>query len=382
MIAVSRPLASRWRVALAALALLGLTCGALAQGEAPPSPPALSPDEAEFRAGWVAFAEPIRKPGSERTAEARQHAREAAIPHLEAAVAAAPRNATYQSSLAYICLTAGKYDKALAAINQAVDLERGDPLLYLLRGQAEAAIAQLNPEEAATRMGPAMTAFSRAAELDPKNALPLLQAASVAVDVNRADLALTNLKKALSLPECRLYRLPVPEDLGSDPASSLNTWEYAQYGHWFGLIARCQNVAGYCRRAGQEAERTGDLAAAEERYQWVRSIAKFVGAAEPPLFITSNTGIELLEDAYADLARVGKATANKEAERWEKELGICQLGREQLFGALKSYERQVSTGAIASVQQSLEAQAKLASPVIAGVGLGTVDQPPPAKKPQ
>ena len=355
---------------------------ASAAGETPavqpaPPAPALAPGASEFRAAWIAFAQPVSPPeaGADRTPEATQTAREAAIPHLEAAAAAAPNNATYYASLAYVCLTAGKYDKALAAINRAIDLERGDPLLYLLRGQGEAALAQLNPEEAAGNIGAAMTAFSRAAQLDPNNALPLLQAASVAIDVGRADLALDNLKKALSRSECRFYWLPVPEDLGSGGPSSLGLWEYAQYGHWFGLIARCQNVAGYCLRLGKEAEEKGDLATAEKRYQWLRRVAGYLGTAEPRLFVTVATSIDMLEDAYSNLARVGEATGSKDTERWKGEAGICQIGRQDLFGALQSYQKDVASGAIASVYQSMQTQAKLVSPVIAGIGLTSKDAP-------
>ena len=56
----------------------------------------------------------------------------------EAAVAANPENAKYQGALAYACLTAGRYQKAKAAIDLAIDHQRKDPQLYLLRGQAEA----------------------------------------------------------------------------------------------------------------------------------------------------------------------------------------------------------------------------------------------------
>ncbi len=341
---------------------------------APPAP-APAPGDAEFRAAWIALAEPASKPAADRTPETAQIAREAAIVHLEAAVAAAPKNATYQTSLAYVCLTAGKYDKALAAIDRAIGLERGDPLLYLLRGQGEASLAQLNPEEVAKNIGAAMTAFSRAADLDPNNALPLLQAASVAIDVGRADLALDNLKKALSRPECRLYQLPVPEDLGPDSLSSLGLWEFAQYGHWFGLIARCKNVASYCLRLGKEAEEKGDRATAEERYQWLRRLASHVGTAEPRLFLTVATSIDMLEDAYTNLARVGKAAGSKDAEHWSGEAGVCQFGRQELLGALQSYQKASADGAITSVSQSLQAQEKLVSPIIAGIGLPIQDAP-------
>jgi hypothetical protein len=369
-----------WRVIFVLMLLLPTSALASAAGETPSarraSPaPALAPGESEFRAAWIAFAEPITKPAADRTPEERQTAKEAAVSHLEAAVAAAPNNAAYHASLAYVCLTAGKYDKALTAINRAIDLKRGDPSFYLLRGQAEASLAQLKPEEAAKNIGPAMTAFSRAAELDPNNALPLLQAASVAVDVGRADLALDRLKKAVSRSECRLYRLPVPEDLGSGGVSSLSLWEYAQYGHWFGLIARCQNIAGYCLSSGKEAEGKGDLVAAEQRYRWARQVASCLGAAEPRLLITANAAIDILEEAYSSLARVAQAAGSKEAERWKGEAGICEIGRIQLLGALQSYQKDVASGAITSVYQSLQAQAKLVSPVIAGIGLPIKDAP-------
>ncbi len=328
-----------------------------------------STGKTEYRAAWLAFTDPVHKKPSEVTLEVRQTAMEAAIPHLEAAVAANPDNVVYEESLAYVCLAAGKYQKGLDAVNAAIKLERGDPLLYLLRGQAEAAVAQQDPKEAPQHIGPAMTAFARAAELDPKNALPLLQAASVAVDLERPDLVDSNLTKALSLPKCVLYRIPVPEDLGDSAADSLKVWEYAQYGHWIGLLARCRNVADDCLRRGKQEEDKGNLAAAAEHYQKVREIAVHLGTIEPRLFITVNMAIDMLQDAYRNLARVDKAMGNEDAQRWEGEAGICNIGRQQLFGALKTYQNEVSSGSITTVEESLKRQAELVAPVIAGIGL-------------
>ncbi len=334
-----------------------------------------SQGETEFRAGWTEFTKPVTGKPNEATPEVRQLAREAAIPHLEAAVAADPDNVAYHTALAHVCLAAGKYRKGLEAANQAIKLERGDPLLYLLRGQAEAALAQLNAEEDSRRVGRAMTAFSRAAELDPKNALPLFQAASVAIDLKRPDLVEFNLGKALSRPECRLYQIPVPEDLGDSPAASLKAWEYAQYGNWIGLVARCRNVADYLLRRGKQEEEKGELAAAADYYQKVRDIAARVGTTEPRLFITVNTAIDMLEDAYGCLARAAEAAGDEQARRWEGEKGICGIARQQLFGALKTYQDEVSAGKIGTVEQSLKRQAELVSPMIAGVGLPTGESP-------
>lgn len=349
---------------LAAMAAVLAAAGMAAAQPAAPVPAG----QAEFRAGWMALAEPVSESLPESPAEQLQRAREAAIPHLEAAVAAAPEELAYQTSLTWAYLLAGKYQKALDTINRAIARERGDPLLYLLRGQAEAALAQLKPEEASSRIGPALVAFARAAELDPQNALPLLQAASVAVDVNSPEQAVSYLKQALSRQQCRLYRLPIPEDLGMGPAGHVKTWERLQYGFWAGLLARCRNVADFCLRTGKELEDKGELAGAEERYLWARSVASLVGRAEPRLFITVNTGIDLREDVFGHLAQVGKALGRKEAELWANEPGICEVGRQHLFGALQAYEEKLAKGEVGSVAEALELQGRLVSPVIAGVG--------------
>jgi tetratricopeptide (TPR) repeat protein len=260
--------------------------------------------DAEVRAGWLAFAAPAETPGPERSFEARQQAKLNALPHFEAAVAADPGNIAYQTALAYVYLSAGRYESAKQVINKAIDKRRNDPLLYLLRGQAEAALVQMIPGEVSKRAGPALTAFLRAAELDPKNALPLLQAASVAFDCDRPADAQTYVRKALARPECSLYPLPLPDHLKPQPADWLQTWQYIQLGQWYEIISRCQNVASFLVRLGQEAEKRGSLADADSDFRLARQVGGRIGSVQPHMFISVNAAMEVMEDAYTELARV------------------------------------------------------------------------------
>ena len=334
--------------------------------------------DAEFRAGWLAFAEPAENPGADRSFDARQQAKLTAIPHMEAAVAANPGNVDYQTGLAYVYLSAARYDKAKEAINKAIDKERRDPLLYLLRGQAEAALVQMSPEDVSKRAGPALTAFSRAAELDPKNALPLLQAASVAFDCDRSDDALAYLQKALARPECRLYRLPLPDHLRPQPTEWLRTWQYIQLGQWYEIISRCQNVAHFLTRLGQESEQAGNLGKAYECFRLARQVGGRIGTIQPHMFITMNTAIDVLEDAYANLTRVAKATGNKDAQRWEGEAGIVRFGRQELYAALQAYTEQLTKTPPPSPEEALKVEAKYLGSIIAGIGLPLAPDVPSA----
>ena len=324
----------------------------------------------EYRAAWVAFAAPSLAGSDEaRTARARQEAFLAAIPHMEAAVAADPENATYRASLAYICLVAGQYEKAREAINRGVELNRRDPLMHMLRAQAEAAMAQMSPQDAGQRIGPALEAFDEASRLEADNALPLLQAASVAFDVGRADLARPRIQQALTRTNCRLYQISVPFDLGDEPAESISAWQYVQYGFWWGLSARCANVVAGCSRLGLEEEQAGRLAAAEERFQWALQVSRKVGLTEPHLFITVNLAMDLMEDSYGHLARVAEAQGSGEAERWNGESGVVQIGRGFLLPGLEAYQAQIAEGPPDSIEALLALEAQSVTTVIDGIGL-------------
>jgi len=365
-------LSLRLTAVLLAAVLLGLALAAPLARAAAPAPP---PGEAEFRAAWIAFSAPSADPEKARSLEARQQARMAAIPKMEEAVSADPKNPLYYESLAYICLTAGQYEKGRKAVDQGIALKRDRPLLYLLRGQAEAARAQMNPRTARDNIGPALSAFDQAGRLDPQNSLPLLQAASVAFDVGRPDLALPRVEQALQRPTCRLYRLALPENLDPDRGASFRMWQYAQLGAWMELLARCRNAHSSLLRLGEKAEEENDLPGAEARFQQALAVGRHAGQAEPNLFITVATALDLLEDAYGALGRVAEARGDPQAERWQGEAGVIRVARGQLAGALQGYIKEISGSPPPSLDQLLALEGRHVAPVIRGMGL----QPQPSQ---
>jgi len=367
-------------------AALGLTLATAAglPAAAVPKPASQVPrkGDAEFRAAWVAFAAPAADSEKSRSLEARQQARMAAIPGMEAAVAADLGNPLYLESLAYICLTAAQNQKGKEAVDKAIAVKRDRPLLYMLRGQAEAVLAQMDPPKAGERIGPSLAAFDRAAHLDPSNSLPLFQGASVAFDVNRPDLALPRVKQALERPGARLYRVSVPEDLGPDKGASLRTWQYVQLGQWFEVLARCRNVGKSLLSLASKAEAGGDLATAEQRSQQALQVGRQVGEMQPHMFITVWTAQDMMEDAYSSLVRVGEKTKSPDLERWQGETGVIQFARTQLAGVLEAYLKQAIKNLEPTVDWALEMEGESVAPVIAGMGLNPhTGEPKPTAKP-
>ncbi len=289
----------RYGMMVAAAMLLG---SALASAAAEPKTAPVPKGDADFRAGWNAFAAPAADPVKAKSLEARQQARMAAIPRLEAAVAATPDNWGYQESLGYVCLAAGQYEKAKAAIEKAIAIKKDRPLLYMLRGQAEAAMAQMDPPSTAEQIGKAIAAFDRAAQVDKHNALPLLQAASVAFDADRPDLALPRIKKALNRPGAMLYTLAVPTNLSDQPGLSVRAWQYVQLSHWYEFLARFQNVSKKLLTRGATLAQKGDLKAADESCQQSLQVGRTVGAMRPHLFINVASAINIMQDSYESLS--------------------------------------------------------------------------------
>jgi hypothetical protein len=358
--------------------LLLVATAAQAKSTTPSSPPK---GEAEFRAGWLAFIAPARESRTANSVEARQKARAAAITQFEAAVAANPKNPVYQASLAYVCLAAAKYEKGKTAINLAIDVERRDPLLYLLRGQAEAALAQMDPASAGANIGKAIDAFDRAAQLDPKNSLPLLQAVSVALFVDRLDLAEPRLKQALERPECRLYGLPVPSDLEQEKAVSLQLWQQIQLSYWLELLTRCQDATNAVLRLGAQEEKLGNPERAEALCRQAYGIGRAVGRIQPQLFLSVGMAIDILERVYPALAKRAKERKEaSEAERWEGELGVLQIGRAELQAAVRDYFASVKANPPGSIEELLARETEYVGKVYRGIGLGT--QTPESAKPR
>lgn len=336
--------------------------------------------QSEFRAAWHQFLEPYGEATSASSRQAHQRAREAAIPHFEAAVAGAPDNATYRACLGYAYLAAGKYQQANEALEEAVAVARDDPLLYLLRAQAEATLSQAEPGEKSGEVEPAMRSFREAARLDPDNALTLIQAASVAFDADRTDIALAMTDAALERPHMTLYRLGIPADLDTDQSTSLKLWQYAQMGQWMELLARAENVVKSIIRLGETEERKGDLELARKHFEKALAVARQIGNTRPNMFLTANTGINMMEDSYASLARIAEAAGDPEMHKWRGEMGVLSIARGDLYGALQQYLARIDEDPPPSPDELLALQGRLIAFAMLGVGLSPTEKPQPSQQ--
>jgi len=331
----------------------------------------------EFRAGWREVAAPASRQEGKGALQARQEALQAAIPLLEAAVSAEPRNVSYRISLGYVYLSAGKYEQAREALFQATERDRKNPVPYLLRAQAEAALAFMNPDTKAQEIGTALRSFEDAAQLDQTNSLALIQAASVAFEVGKQEVALVKLQGGLARPGMTLYRLPIPGDLSPDTSTSIKMWQQAQMWQWLEMLYRCQNVARMLLKEGKEKEDAGDLDGADAVYKQVLALGRQVGNAHPNLFITVSTALNTMEDAYIGLARVSEARKSRDAEAWNGERGVVGIGREELLGQLQIYTKRLDESAPASIDDTLELEAQSVAWVMRGVGLSPTHEPLP-----
>jgi tetratricopeptide (TPR) repeat protein len=331
----------------------------------------------EFRAGWRAAASPGPRQEGKGALQARQEALQEAIPHLEAAVSADPKNVSYLISLGYVCLSAGKYQQAKETLLQATERDRKNPLPYLLRAQAEAALAMMNPDTRAEQIGAALRSFDDAAQLDQTNSLALVQAASVASGVGKQDIAMEKLKAGLARLGMTLYRLPIPGDLSPDTGTSTKMWQQAQYTQWLELLARCQNAARMLLKEGKQKEDARDLQGAEAAYQQALALGRQVGNARPNLFITVSTALNIMEDAYIVLARVAEVRQSRELEAWKGERGVVAIGREELLGQLQVYTKRLQESPPPSVEAALELEARSVARVMRGVGLSPTHEPLP-----
>jgi tetratricopeptide (TPR) repeat protein len=364
---------------LASLVLLLLVAGGSAADDR--TDPAKAAEN-ELRAAWLEFLKPYASAETESLLQTRQEAREVSIPHFEAAVSAAPDNVSYRSCLGYAYLSAGKYQRAKDSMDEAIRLARDDPLLYLLRAQAEAALAQMDPEARAEKVERAICSFEEAARLDPENALALIQAASVAFDSGRTDIALEMVRAALQRPGMRFYRLAIPGDLDADHVTSLNLWQFAQMGQWMEMLARAENVVRSIIKLGAAKENEGDLESAREHLERALAVARQIGNARPNVFLTVNAGLNAMEDSYASLARVAEAAKDPDLAEWQGEIGVLNIGRQELYGSLQQYIARMEDDPPSSIEELLALQGRSVAFTMLGVGLSPAEKPPPLRQPQ
>jgi hypothetical protein len=84
-----------------------------------------------------------------------------------------------------------------------------------------------------------------------------------------------------------------------------------------------------------------------------------------------------MEDAYSNLLRVGEARGSEEAVMWRNELGVLQIGRGMLAGALQDYLKEIATSPPDSVEALLDLEAEGLRMIIGGIGLTPASAPEP-----
>ena len=348
--------------------------------------PTAKKGEAEFRAGWLAVVAPRQGTQTGNALQARQEALLSAIPHFDAAVAAEPDNADYRTALVYAELAAGKYQLAYDAVSEAIARKKDSPLLYLLRAQAEAALAHMDPETAPDKAEKVIQSFEDAAHLDPTNSLYALQAASVAFDAGRGELALKKIEATLQLPGITLHRLPIPGDLDPDRTTAIQMWQHLQMSQWSELLARCQNAARMVSNLSKEKFDAGELDAAEALLTQALKIGRQIGNAKPNLFISVNSALNVMQDAYTGMAAVAKAKQDSaEEERWTGEAGVLIIARQDLYAAVQRYVKLINEKPPASIDDLIQEEAEQVAHTMLGAALSPTAKPKPlgkAKQPQ
>ena len=359
--------------------------------------------EAEFRAGWLAIVSPAEQQQKQSAMQARQEALLTAISRFEAAAQAAPGNTDYSIGLAYAQLSAAKYQQARDTLTAAIERKKNDPVLYLLRAQADAALGHLDPETTAQSVEKALRSFDDAARLDPGNSLYSLQAASVAFDAQRGDLGLARVQAALKLPAITLPMLPIPFDLDTSRTKSVEMWQALQMRQWMDLLVRCQNAGFALLKQGEAdekavaektaggadpaaagegaapsaltAEQKALYAKADEFYRTVLDIGKQMGNAKPNGILAVSMGLNMMEAAYAHLLHVADATGSQEAIKWQGEGGVVQIGRGELLVALQQYKALVEKTPPSSVSALMKEEGEFVARTMLGVGLSPTEKP-------
>jgi hypothetical protein len=250
--------------------------------------------ENPLRAGWLAFARPALEPAKYPSSFAQHDAREQAIALL---LAADGKDAVAKESLGYFYLRDYQYYKAKEQFEAALKRNSKDPLLHYLLAQTNAILTATEPEKMSEECKQPIEGFKKAAEREPDNAMPLLQAASVAFDSGRTDLALPLVTEALKRSAYHLYKLPMPEDLTDDAGQSAAAWWWVQSELWGEGISRTANCAHGLRQRGDQLKLNENLSGADELYQQVSQMGMLISRSEPALTTALAVGLELQRQA-------------------------------------------------------------------------------------
>jgi hypothetical protein len=246
--------------------------------------------ESELRSAWLAYAKPAISPQDFPTAFHLRQARQTAISILQASPD--QKDPELQEALGYFLLRDYQYHKAQVAFEAAIKRRGQEPRLRYFLAVTKAILLTSNPDTMSQQSKAVIEEFQKAAKAEPQNALPLLQAASVAFDADRPDLSLPLVTEALAKPGFYLYRLPIPSDLVPDKASATAAWWGVESELWGEIINRAANSARGLLAAGNRAALKKDSAKAQELYQQAEAVGHLLTQTTPALAAGLATGLE------------------------------------------------------------------------------------------
>ncbi|MCJ7750257.1 MAG: hypothetical protein MUQ65_04065, partial [Armatimonadetes bacterium] len=183
-----------------------------------------------------------------------------------------------------------------------------------------------------------------------------------------------------------LHRLPIPGDLDPDRTTAIQIWQHVQMSQWSELLARCQNAARMVSSLSKEKLDAGELDAAEALLTQALEIGRQIGNAKPNLFISVNSALNVMQDAYTGMAAVAKAKQDSaEEERWTGEAGVLIIARQDLFAAVQRYVKLINEKPPASIDDLIQEEAEQVAHTMLGAALSPTAKPKPlgkAKQPQ
>jgi tetratricopeptide (TPR) repeat protein len=331
-----------------------------------------------FERAWVEFGE--LQTETSLTSEEKQARLRKAIGYARAAVKERPGEASYAESLAYMYMMDRSYAFARDYFGKARKLTPEQPRIALLQALASAAVVINQAERREGEITAAVGGFGKAAELDEKNSLPHLVAASVAFALKRPDLARAEIEKALKREELRLYFLPVPEVVNpEDKVSSTSLFYICEFSFWRELRSHFSNIVGGCIQAGRaleaakpaeegkteaekEAETKKRLEAALDWYDLALRVGKQVAHPRPLLYHVVLDALRFLEQSYAVQEQALRALGRtREATDAYTEQGVVSMARIYGEDQMKEYVNLLETKRPSSWAEIEEIEAKTAS---------------------
>ena len=178
--------------------------------------------------------------------------------------------------------------------------------------------------------------------------------------------------------------MPIPGNLDPDRTTAIQMWQHLQMSQWSELLSRCQNAARMASKLSKEKLDAGELDAAEALLTQALEIGRQIGNAKPNIFVSVNSALNVMQDAYFGLAAVAKAKQDPAEEgRWTGEAGVLIVARQDLFVAVQRYVKLINEEPPASIDDLVQEEAEQVARTMLGAALSPTAKPKPLeKKPQ